>query len=116
MPYYQYRCNDCEHEFEVRQRMSDDPLTDCPTCNGRIRRVVNSVGVVFKGSGFYVTDTRNGKSATIPNENGKTADAKTNENGSSENSKSDTTKSEPAKTETTSSSGSKAKKEPVAAS
>lgn len=46
--------------------MSDAPLADCPVCDGSVRRVVNSVGVVFKGSGFYITDNRNGKSATLP--------------------------------------------------
>lgn len=61
MPLYTYKCNDCNHEFEARQRMSDTPLTDCPVCEGEVRRVVNSVGVVFKGSGFYVTDNRGGK-------------------------------------------------------
>ncbi len=61
MPTYTYRCNDCGHEFDVRQRMVDDPLTECPECHGTLRRVVGSVGVVFKGSGFYVTDHRNGK-------------------------------------------------------
>ncbi len=63
MPTYKYRCKECGHEFEVRQRMSDKPLTKCPECGGRIRRVLGSVGVVFKGSGFYVTDNRsaNGK-------------------------------------------------------
>ncbi len=65
MPIYSYRCNDCGHEFDIRQRMSEDPLTICPSCNGEIRRVVSSVGVVFKGSGFYVTDNRNGKSGKI---------------------------------------------------
>lgn len=63
MPLYTYRCNDCNHEFETRQRMSDAPLTECPVCVGEIRRVVNSVGVVFKGSGFYVTDNRSGSKA-----------------------------------------------------
>lgn len=66
MPLYTYRCNDNDHEFQVRQRMLDDPLTECPICGGSVRRVVSSVGVVFKGSGFYVTDNRssrlNGKS------------------------------------------------------
>ena len=59
MPTYIYRCNDCGHEFEVRQRMSDDSLTECPVCSGTVRRIVGSVGIVFKGSGFYVTDNRN---------------------------------------------------------
>lgn len=64
MPIYAYRCNDCEYEFEVRQRMADDPLEACPECEGEVRRVVNSVGVVFKGSGFYITDNRSGRSGT----------------------------------------------------
>ena len=66
MPLYVYRCNENGHEFQARQRMVDDPLTECPVCGGPVRRVVSSVGVVFKGSGFYVTDNRsssvNGKS------------------------------------------------------
>ena len=61
MPLYVYRCNDNDHEFQVRQRMLDDPLTECPICGGPVRRVVSSVGVVFKGSGFYVTDNRSNK-------------------------------------------------------
>ena len=65
MPLEAYRCNDCEHEFETRQRMADDPLTDCPVCDGSIRRVINKVGVVFKGSGFYVTDNK-GKNPAAP--------------------------------------------------
>lgn len=64
MPTYTYRCNDCSTEFEKRQRFSDAPLAQCPVCGGVPRRVVNSVGVVFKGSGFYVTDNRNGSSAS----------------------------------------------------
>lgn len=60
MPIYTYRCRKCDHTFERNQRMTDAPLSDCPTCDGSVRRVINSVGVVFKGSGFYVTDNRNG--------------------------------------------------------
>jgi putative FmdB family regulatory protein len=63
MPLYTYRCYDCDHVFETRQRMSDDPLANCPVCPGEVRRVINSVGVVFKGNGFYITDNRNGRSA-----------------------------------------------------
>lgn len=71
MPTYRYRCKECEHEFEVIQRMSDDPLTHCPICGGPVRRVVGSVGIVFKGSGFYVTDNRstNGKGRVQTAEN-----------------------------------------------
>lgn len=63
MPIYTYRCKKCGHQFDQRQRMSDDPLTICPVCEGDLRRIVNSVGVVFKGSGFYVTDNRSNNSA-----------------------------------------------------
>ena len=61
MPVYTYRCLDNDHEFQARQRMMDDPLTECTICGGPVRRVVSSVGVVFKGSGFYVTDNRSSK-------------------------------------------------------
>ena len=61
MPTYQYSCNDCGHFFEVVQSFSDDSLTVCPECEGRLRKVFNAVGVVFKGSGFYRTDSRNQK-------------------------------------------------------
>ena len=61
MPVYTYRGIDNDHEFQARQRMVDDPLTECPVCGGPVRRVVSSVGVVFKGSGFYVTDNRSSK-------------------------------------------------------
>ncbi len=63
MPIYTYRCKECNHQFEQRQHMSEEPLTICPVCEGRVRRVVNPVGVVFKGSGFYVTDNRGNNSA-----------------------------------------------------
>lgn len=58
MPTYQYRCTSCDSEQEVVQRFTDDPLTDCPECDGNLRKVFNAVGVVFKGSGFYATDNR----------------------------------------------------------
>ncbi len=64
MPTYQYRCTSCDRELEVVQKFTDDPLTDCPECDGNLRKVFNAVGVVFKGSGFYATDNRTkGKSA-----------------------------------------------------
>ena len=68
MPLYTYKCTNCGHVFEASQRMSDDPLEECPVCLGNVRRVINSVGVVFKGQGFYVTDNR--RSATIPSSSG----------------------------------------------
>lgn len=66
MPTYQYRCTECGHEFEQVQKFSDDALTHCPVCEGRLRKVFNAVGVVFKGSGFYRTDSRTGSSSTVP--------------------------------------------------
>ena len=58
MPTYQYACTECGHAFEQFQSFSDDALTHCPECDGRLRKVFNAVGVVFKGSGFYRTDNR----------------------------------------------------------
>ena len=60
MPTYQYACTACDHSFEQFQSFSDDALTVCPECQGRLRKVFNAVGVVFKGSGFYRTDSRQG--------------------------------------------------------
>ncbi len=62
MPTYGYRCDRCEHELEIFQRMSDEPLKVCPECGGELRRLLYPVGVQFKGSGFYTTDYRNGGS------------------------------------------------------
>ena len=58
MPTYQYRCTDCGEPLEVVQSFTDDALTVCPACSGSLRKVFSSVGVVFKGSGFYRTDSR----------------------------------------------------------
>jgi len=64
VPTYQYACTQCGHAFEQVQSFSDDALTVCPECEGKLRKVFNAVGVVFKGSGFYRTDSRSGSSAT----------------------------------------------------
>ncbi len=58
MPTYQYLCNECGHEFEVVQSFSDEAISTCEKCEGAVRKVYNSVGIVFKGSGFYKTDSR----------------------------------------------------------
>ena len=63
MPTYQYACTTWDHEFEAIQSFSDDSLTQCPQCKGEIRKVYTAVGVVFKGSGFYKTDSA--KKATV---------------------------------------------------
>ena len=69
MPTYQYACTECGDQLEVVQRFSDDPLTVCGACGGRLRKVFSPVGIVFKGSGFYRTDSRsasvNGKAKAV---------------------------------------------------
>ncbi|SDD30949.1 FmdB family zinc ribbon protein [Actinokineospora iranica] len=60
MPTYQYACTACEHRFEAVQAFTDSALSECPECTGRLRKLYSSVGVVFKGSGFYRTDSRSG--------------------------------------------------------
>lgn len=56
MPIYNYRCNECKEETEVKQRITEDPLTTCDKCYGELKRVIGSPGIVFKGVGFYSTD------------------------------------------------------------
>ncbi|MCW1250094.1 FmdB family transcriptional regulator [Acaricomes phytoseiuli] len=63
MPMYAYACKDCGHDFDIHQAFTDDALTVCPECGGTLRKKFNSVGVSFKGSGFYSTDSRASKSS-----------------------------------------------------
>lgn len=58
MPTYEYACRDCDHNFEVVQSFSDDPMTVCPSCGGELRKVFSPAGIIFKGSGYYVNDSR----------------------------------------------------------
>ena len=66
MPTYAYACTECDHRFDIVQSFSDDSLTVCPECGGKLRKVFNAVGVVFKGGGFYRTDSRSGSSSSVP--------------------------------------------------
>jgi putative FmdB family regulatory protein len=66
MPTYQYACTECGHSFEQFQSFSEDALTVCPQCDGRLRKLYNAVGVVFKGSGFYRTDSRSDSASSTP--------------------------------------------------
>ena len=75
MPTYQYACAACDHQFEAIQSFSDDSLTVCPECNGELRKVYSAVGVVFKGSGFYKTDSV--KKDSVKSEPSKSAPAPT---------------------------------------
>lgn len=83
MPTYSYACTECDNRFDAVQAFTDDALTSCPQCSGRLRKLFNSVGVVFKGSGFYRTDSREGgKSAKVA------ADSSSSEKASSSTSSS----------------------------
>ncbi|HWL99890.1 MAG TPA: FmdB family zinc ribbon protein [Nocardioidaceae bacterium] len=93
MPRYQYACTECDEQLEVHQSFTDDALTVCPACQGRLRKVFNAVGVVFKGSGFYKTDSR--QAAASANGSGKESssssgtESSASDKGSSEKSSSD---------------------------
>lgn len=79
MPTYQYACTACAHRLEAVQSFTDDPLTQCPVCAGRLRKLFGSVGIVFKGPGFYRTDSR-----AAANGNGKAGGKGSAESGSGE--------------------------------
>lgn len=66
MPLYEYECEACGVRFERMQRFSDDPIRVCPECGGRVHRLIQPVGIIFKGSGFYVTDNRAASSTATP--------------------------------------------------
>ena len=109
MPTYQYACTECGHSFEQVQKFSDDALTICPECEGRLRKVFNAVGVVFKGSGFYRTDSRSGSPSSLPStgQASERSSSKSSEQTSSSDSGStsttgSTSSSTPASTPTTS--------------
>jgi putative FmdB family regulatory protein len=77
MPTYEYRCSDCGNTFDIVQRIGDDTLTVCERCGGKLRKVFHPAGIVFKGSGFYATDSRS-KSKSASQESGeKKSDDKT---------------------------------------
>ncbi|MFE1729747.1 FmdB family zinc ribbon protein [Streptomyces bacillaris] len=66
MPTYQYQCTECGEGFEAVQKFTDDALTVCPSCDGRLKKVFSAVGIVFKGSGFYRNDSRGSSSSSTP--------------------------------------------------
>lgn len=66
MPIYEYQCKTCGVRFERVQRFSDDPVKICPECGGEVYRLLQPVGIIFKGSGFYVTDHRSSSSTASP--------------------------------------------------
>ena len=85
MPTYEYLCNKCEHAFEVVQSFTDPAIEQCPKCQGGVRKVYNNVGVVFKGSGFYKTDSR----SSMPSKTESKPEAKTETKSENKTSKPD---------------------------
>ncbi|CQD02559.1 putative regulatory protein, FmdB family protein [Mycobacterium europaeum] len=86
MPTYSYQCTECDDRFDIVQAFSDDALTTCERCSGRLRKLFNSVGVVFKGSGFYRTDSRESGKKSTSSGNGSSSTDSGSSSGSSEKS------------------------------
>ena len=118
MPTYQYTCTDCGEPVEAVQKFTDAPLTVCAACGGRLRKVFSPVGIVFKGSGFYRTDSRNGSSASAPAAKDKDKASSDSSSSSSESSASSSNgsadKAAAKKTETASTSSKSSASEKVA--
>jgi putative FmdB family regulatory protein len=110
VPTYQYACTNPEvkHEFEIVQSFTDEPVSVCPECGAAVRKVYGSVGVVFKGSGFYRTDSRQSATASETASSGSSAAAKESSSPAKESSSSATPAATPAPSSASSGSGSKA--------
>ncbi|MGW3150509.1 MULTISPECIES: FmdB family zinc ribbon protein [Streptomyces] len=105
MPTYQYQCTECGEGLEAVQKFTDDALTECPNCGGRLKKVFSAVGIVFKGSGFYRNDSRGSSSSSSPaskSPSGSTSSASTSSSSSS-GSTSSTSDSKPSSSSTSSS-------------
>ena len=102
MPTYEYRCKDCGEELEAVQAFTDDPLTVCPNCGGTLRKVFGSIGITFKGSGFYKTDSRSKSTATKTPDS--SSDSKSSDSKSSDSKSSDSSSSSSSDTKKDSSS------------
>ncbi|MEU6542712.1 FmdB family zinc ribbon protein [Streptomyces sp. NPDC046859] len=100
MPTYQYQCTACGEGLEAVQKFTDDALTECPSCQGRLKKVFSAVGIVFKGSGFYRNDSRGSSSSSSP------ASSKSSSSTSSDSSSSSTASSSDKKASSTGTSSS----------
>ena len=96
MPTYQYACTECGHAFEQFQSFSDEALTVCPECDGRLRKVFNAVGVVFKGSGFYRTDSRTSGSSGSTTSSSASSSSSSGDSSSTSSGSTTKTESKPA--------------------
>ena len=90
MPTYEYACKSCGDRLEVQQRFTDDPLTECPSCEGPLRKVFGNVGIAFKGSGFYKNDSRGSKSSSSSTSTTTESSTTTSSDSSSSSGSSDT--------------------------
>ncbi|MEU6139310.1 FmdB family zinc ribbon protein [Streptomyces sp. NPDC047081] len=104
MPTYQYQCTECGEGLEAVQKFTDDALTECPSCGGRLKKVFSAVGIVFKGSGFYRNDSRGSSSSSSP----ASSKPSTSTSSSSDSSSSSTSSSSDSKSSSTGSSSSSA--------
>lgn len=104
MPTYSYACTECGHTLDAVQAFTEDALTTCPQCSGRLRKLFNSVGVVFKGSGFYRNDSREAAKSSSANDSGSSAVQSGGDktgSGKSDSTKSDSTRSDSTKSDST---------------
>lgn len=108
MPTYSYACTECDNRFDAVQAFTDDALTNCPECSGRLRKLFNSVGVVFKGSGFYRTDNRESGKKTGSGESGSGSSGSEKSGGDSSSPSSASSSSSTPSTPSSPSSGSSA--------
>ncbi|MFC8505749.1 FmdB family zinc ribbon protein [Streptomyces sp. NPDC057411] len=97
MPTYQYQCTECGEGLEAVQKFTDDALTECPSCKGRLKKVFSAVGIVFKGSGFYRNDSRGSSSSSSPaSSKSSSTSSSTSSSSSSSTSASSSSDSKPA--------------------
>lgn len=82
MPTYQYQCTECGEGLEAVQKFTDDALTECPSCKGRLKKVFSAVGIVFKGSGFYRNDSRGSSSSSAPASKSSSSSSSSSDSGS----------------------------------
>ncbi|MFJ1974507.1 FmdB family zinc ribbon protein [Streptomyces sp. NPDC087903] len=108
MPTYQYQCTECGEGLEAVQKFTDDALTECPNCGGRLKKVFSAVGIVFKGSGFYRNDSRGSSSSSAPASASKStsSDAKSSSSESKSSSTSSASSDSKSKSSSTGSSSS----------
>ncbi|WP_110944017.1 MULTISPECIES: FmdB family zinc ribbon protein [Streptomyces] len=108
MPTYQYQCTECGEGLEAVQKFTDDALTECPNCQGRLKKVFSAVGIVFKGSGFYRNDSRGSSSSSSPASTSSSSSSSSSSGSDSKSSSSSSTTSGSSSASTTSSTSSSA--------